>query len=214
MRAAVIKVNDWKIAKINKKDFVYFVLVIISSIPLLHNTPVYGQNRSAIPNPSDFAIGIYSLGRRVSSPADNGFLELGFINKSNNETGILLSAVLCSASCDEEKKKGENLKQLFGYPRGSRGGDFARLNYIWVSSEKEPVISGTCELSSNGMRIAKHSYENLRVAIKIPSSLGRYKLSIHFDNRNLENIACTNSDFYDDEYSFFQADTEQIIDIN
>ena len=210
----MIKVNDWKIAKINKKDFVYFVLVIISSIPLLHNTPVYGQNRSAIPNPSDFAIGIYSLGRRVSSPADNGFLELGFINKSNYEIRILLSAVLCSAPCDEERRKGEDLKQLFGYPRGSRGGDFARLNYIWVSSKKEPVISGTCELSSNDMRIANHSCENLRFAIKIPSSPGRYKLSIHFDNRNLENIACTNSDFYDDEYSFFQADTEQIIDIN
>ncbi len=214
MRASIIKVDDWQIAEINKKDFVYFVLVLISSILLVHNTPAYGQNRPAVPNPSDFAIGIYSLGRRVSSPTNNGLLELGFINKSNDETWILLSAVLCSGSCDEEKKKGEDLKQLFGRPRGSRGGDFAKLNYIWVSSKKEPVISGACELSSNDMRIPKHSYETLLVPIKIPSSPGKYKLSIHFDNRNLKNIACTCGDFYIDEYVFFQADTEQIIDIN
>lgn len=208
------KANDWQIAKINEKDFVHFVLVIISSILLLHTAPAYGQYRSAAPNPRDFGIGIYSLGRRVSSPADNGLLELGFINKSNDQTRIMLSAVLCSTSCDEERRKGEDLKQIFGYPRGRRGGDFARLNYIWLSSEKEPVISGACELSSNNMCIAKHSYENLLVPIKIPSSPGRYKLSIHFDNRHLETIACTNSDFYDDEYVFFQADAEQIIDIN
>ena len=174
----------------------------------------------ALAEPEEMVLKIESLSLRVQTTSDSarGFLQFALCNHSQTKKHIILAALLGGGL------QGVNQwNRIYGSSEVGRTttyftsepimalGDFAEVKYTWTSSDSPDVLSGIYSISRPAVTLDTGEKILLTAPIQIPRQNGRYRLTIHFDNRKLTGLVYSTGIAPISE--FFEATDTAIIDI-
>ncbi|CAN5476607.1 hypothetical protein BH10CYA1_BH10CYA1_61910 [soil metagenome] len=142
---------------------------------------------------------IESLEERIFSPkgASNSILVLSFKNLSKTARDIRFYGEVHGITSKIKLSTGTQFS-VPGKPVALSAGSCASLKYDWYDVSGKLIQSGIADLSGDDMQLPPNGVNRpFYVPIAAPSTNGKYRLHVVFNNKNLIEIMKTYGHFYD-----------------